>query len=111
MFHGMKKWFTSCLAAFLFFVCAPATAATPVVTVTQNASSVGRYDMYELTLTNAAIYANPWEDVLISAVFTAPSAKTYSVGGFYYDVNTWKLRFAPIPGAARAFHPTLATRG
>jgi hypothetical protein len=71
-------------------------AVVPPVTTTQNASSVGRYDIYELTMTNNTSYSNPYDGIIITAVFTAPSAKTYTVGGFYYAANTWKLRFAPM---------------
>ena len=83
------------LAALIFFASAVVISAAPVVTVTQNSASVGRYDIYELTMTNLATYANPWEDPVITAVFTAPSGTTNTVGGFYFATNTWKLRFAP----------------
>jgi hypothetical protein len=73
-----------------------AHAATPSVSVSQNTSSVGRYDVYELTMNNSASYANPWENVTITSIFTSPTGKTYMVGGFYYDVGIWKLRFAPM---------------
>jgi hypothetical protein len=88
------------IATFLFFICLAAVAAPPVVTVTQNTASLGRYDIYELTMTNMATYANPWEDPVISAVFTAPSGATNTVGGFYFAANTWKLRFAPVQAGA-----------
>jgi hypothetical protein len=65
------------------------------VIVSENDHTIGRYDIYELTLTHRKKYANPWEDVRIAATFTAPSGKEYQVGGFFYDVNTWKVRFAP----------------
>lgn len=83
------------LATAIVFVCLAAMAAPPAVTVTENADSVGRYDVYELTMTNMASYTNPWEDPLIAAVFTAPSGTNYTVGGFYYNPDIWKLRFAP----------------
>ncbi|MBC8094506.1 MAG: DUF5060 domain-containing protein, partial [Akkermansiaceae bacterium] len=73
-----------------------ALAAPPVVSVSPNATTIPRYDIYELTMAHTGAYANPWEDVAITAVFTSPSAQTYPVGGFYYDTNTWKLRFAPM---------------
>ena len=86
----------ACLTVVLLLVCAAARADPPVVTVTQNAASIGRYDIYELTMTNtASSYTNPWEDPLITAVFTAPSGTNYTVGGFYFNPSTWKLRFAP----------------
>ena len=85
-----------CLTAVSLLICAAARADPPVVTVTQNAASIGRYDIYELTMTNtASSYTNPWEDPLITAVFTAPSGTNYTVGGFYFNPSTWKLRFAP----------------
>lgn len=69
--------------------------ASPAITVSANGNSIGRYNVYELTLTGpSASYNNPWDNVKISAVFTGPSGKS-TVGGFYYNVNTWKVRFAP----------------
>jgi len=47
-------------------------------------------------MSHSDTYSNPWEDVLITVVFTSPSSSTYTVGGFYYDTDTWKLRFAPV---------------
>ena len=88
------------LTTFLYFVGVAASAAAPVVTVMQNSASLGRYDIYELTMSNTATYANPWEDPVITAVFTAPSGTTNTVGGFYCATNTWKLRFAPREAGA-----------
>jgi hypothetical protein len=76
-------------------MCIATVAAQPVVTVMQNSASVGRYDIYELTMTDMETFANPWEDPLIAVVLTAPSGTTNTVGGFYFATNTWKLRFAP----------------
>ncbi len=73
-----------------------AADAPPPVTWAQNAGTIGRYDVYEMTFTNPTAYDNPWEDVSIAATFAAPSGKTYAVGGFYHSANTWKLRFAPM---------------
>ncbi len=55
-----------------------------------------RYGVYEITITHAQSgYANVWEDMIPSATFTAPSGAKLNVDGFYYDTNTWKVRFAP----------------
>ena len=92
-FFGWKTLGISlCLALFSF----DASGASPTVSVSANLPSIGRYDIYELTMIEAGSYTNPWEDVTTTAVFTAPSGKTYTVGGFYYDTGTWKLRFAPM---------------
>ena len=76
---------------------APLAFATPTVSsVTANANSISRYDVYEVSMTaNSAGYTDPWDDINITAVFTSPTNKTFTVHGFYYDTNTWKLRFAP----------------
>jgi hypothetical protein len=88
--------FCALCASLVLSLAGFAAAAAPPVTVAQNAGTIGRYDVYELTLTNATPYENPWEDVSIAATFTAPSARTYAVGGFYYSADTWKFRFAPM---------------
>ena len=72
-----------------------AVAGIPPVLVEPNSATVGRYDIYELTLKHTGAYQNPWYDVEISAQVKSPAGKTYKVGGFYYDRNTWKVRFAP----------------
>jgi hypothetical protein len=72
-----------------------AFAASPAVTVTENANSIGRYGIYEVALAHTGTYANPWENVNITARFTAPTGRIDTISGFYYDANTWKVRFAP----------------
>ena len=83
-------------------LCLPAAvaqAAPNTVKVTQNAAAVGRYEIYELTMENGTHYENPWEDPAITAVFTSPTGRTYTVGGFLYDAknqtNTWKSALCP----------------
>ncbi|MCK4794705.1 MAG: DNRLRE domain-containing protein [Desulfobacteraceae bacterium] len=84
------------LCAFLLVTFVPAVSCALSVSVSENSQSIGRYHIYELTMSHSDTYSNPWEDVLITAVFTSPSSSTYTVGGFYYDTDTWKLRFAPV---------------
>lgn len=70
------------------------------VTVSWNTPALTRYEIYELTMTHSGNYANPWEDLTITANFRSATGKNYTVGGFYYDTNTWKLRFAPPEAGA-----------
>lgn len=63
------------------------------ITVTANTSSIGRYDVYELTIQHPISYANNWEDVTVSTVFSGP--QTINVDGFYYNAHEWRVRFAP----------------
>ena len=87
----------------------PSSGGSVPVTVTANSGSIGLYEIYELTFTNTGKYSNPWEDVTITASFQSPSGKTSTVGGFYYDTNTWKLRFAPRETGTYTWNATFAT--
>jgi len=67
-----------------------------LITVTENADPISRYGIYELSIAHDdAQYTNPWEDVSISVQFTGPSKKRYSIDGFYYNTDQWKVRFTP----------------
>lgn len=55
-----------------------------------------RYFVHEWTIAHPDdAYANPFEEVTVTMTLTAPSGATLSVFGFYYDADTWKIRFAP----------------
>ena len=56
-----------------------------------------KWDIYEITFTSDDdIYSNPFWDVEIKGNFTGPNSEILYIEGFYYDSNTWKLRFSPI---------------
>ena len=97
------------LLCSLPFLAAAHLGAQPSITVSQSSPSVARYDVLELTIAEGGSYANPWEDVSVSASFTGPSGATVSVGGFYYDVGTWKVRFAPNQAGAWSWSLTFQT--
>jgi Domain of unknown function (DUF5060) len=57
---------------------------------------VPRYGVFETTLSYpTGGLANPWEQVAVGATFTTPSGTHLNVDGFYYDVNTYKVRLTP----------------
>jgi len=56
---------------------------------------VPRWEMHEFTLRGLAGVDNPFGDAVLVGEFTAPSAKTVTVEGFYDGDNAWRLRFAP----------------
>jgi hypothetical protein len=87
-----KRFLTLCLMLFL-----AARLCAQSVTVAQNSASVGAYNVYELTLTHDdAAYANVWTSVTVWAQFINTTvACTLNIPGFYYDIDTWKVRFAP----------------
>lgn len=60
------------------------------------ATSISRYDVFELTLTYpASSLSDPYNNAIVNATFTSPSGKNLNVPGFYYDINTYKVRFSP----------------
>jgi hypothetical protein len=94
------------------------------VKVTQNTNKLMPYQVFELAFQHEGKYHNPTWDVTIDVRFTSPSAKTCTVGGFFYGstkpqkpviskhkdaqgrtsetavwpcdpANLWKARYAP----------------
>lgn len=58
-------------------------------------SDVPKYEIFELTLTSAKSYSNPFTDVEVKAVFTTPLGTKLTAYGFYDDANIWRIRVAP----------------
>lgn len=91
----MKKliqiWFILCIQfCFAMQIYSQVTLNTPV----PNTSS--KWSIYELSFnSDESNYTNPFWDVEINGVFTGPDNEILKVGGFYYDEDTWKLRFSP----------------
>lgn len=80
----------------------------PLVPPPPVGSDVGRYQVLELTVENPSDrYGNPWEQVSLQADFTAPSGQSLKVDGFFYDRDTWKLRFAPAELGRYTYRYTL----
>lgn len=66
------------------------------IKITTSGDSVGKYETFELTINHKDDhYQNVWEDVNILVDFTDESRGEFHVRGFYYDKNTWKVRFTP----------------
>ena len=94
IFQGSGRTFRRCAA--LVGIAAACLSAAPTITqVTPNATSVGKYALLELTVSLTATYTNAYDptEVALSAVFTAPSGKTWTINGFY-NGSQWKVRFA-----------------
>jgi hypothetical protein len=125
----------STLARVLFFMPLLALAVAPALAAdsppaaldvkhTQNVKVVPRWEIFEITFKHDAAYHNPFFDVAIDVVFTSPSGRKATVGGFHYGclekptivrkevptgrggtrvqpeynfpkADTWKARFAP----------------
>lgn len=58
--------------------------------------TVPNYEVFEHTIEHTSGgYDNVWEEVTVAVQLISPSGKEFSIGGFYYDENTWKFRFTP----------------
>jgi len=90
-----------------------ANATTIQRIVSQNSSTIDRYQKYELTFTLSRTYTNPFDpcEVDVTATFHQPDGTDVNIPGFYYRAYTvsgsnperyttagdisWKARFAP----------------
>ncbi len=69
--------------------------AQPTISNLTYPNVIGRYTVFEITFNHDdASYSSPWDNVIVQAGFTSPTNNTVTVDGFYYDVDTWKVRFA-----------------
>ncbi|MER3475003.1 MAG: hypothetical protein C4335_13485 [Armatimonadota bacterium] len=58
-------------------------------------TSVRRWSLWEIALSNERGYSNPFADVTLQAVLTAPSGRRVTVSGSYDGGITWRVRFMP----------------
>lgn len=92
----MKKifllFFSACFISSAF--CLPA-----IISIRQNADSVGLYDKLEISLNIKADFINPFnpDEIDITTQFISPTGKKWQIHGFYnYAMGSmWKVRFAP----------------
>ncbi|MFC1646815.1 PQQ-binding-like beta-propeller repeat protein [Patescibacteria group bacterium] len=66
------------------------------ITINVPGKPIPANSIYELTLNmNDSYYLNAYDDSNISASFTNEAGDVYETKAFYYDQNTWKIRFVP----------------
>lgn len=68
----------------------------------QNPETVARRTVGEWALRGQNDYGNPFADVVLDAVFTAPSGEVLTMPGFYDGDGIWRIRFNP--GEAGTWH-------
>lgn len=54
-----------------------------------------QWQAVEITLTSSLTYADPFQDVDVTATFTKPGSQTITRPAFWDGGRTWKVRFAP----------------
>ena len=76
-------------ALFLIMICAPfMVKANSIKLVTE----VNK--MVEITFISASTYADPFNEITLDVVFTAPGGKVYKVPAFWAGDRTWKARYS-----------------
>ncbi|MCQ6558753.1 discoidin domain-containing protein [Paenibacillus mendelii] len=58
--------------------------------------SVDQWRVAEISLTSSKTYADPFNDVDVTAEFAGPGGAVISRPAFWDGGNTWKVRFAPV---------------
>jgi hypothetical protein len=58
------------------------------------ASRVPRFGLFQQRVGFTTSVANPWEQVKMAVRLTAPSGRTFAIGGFYAAPGRWEFRFA-----------------
>lgn len=59
------------------------------------ASTVRQWSPFEIALTSTRTYANPLQDVLLTATFVSHAGEVSRVDGFWDGGDQWRVRFAP----------------
>lgn len=64
--------------------------------VAQEIVKIRENNIVEFTIkVDDSLLTNPWKDASIKTVFSHETGKKIETSGFYYDKDTWKIRFNP----------------
>jgi hypothetical protein len=99
--------------------------AVSITLISQNSSTIGRYEKFEVTFTLSQSYSNPFDPCVIdiTATFHEPDGNVVTIPAFYYryyapsgsnpetyptgGAISWKARFAPSKLGSHTFDITL----
>jgi len=102
---GLNKWVIVCILFGSTDILYARSLPPASTNVYSQAPRVSLYRVFEKTVTNTKSYANKFTDTELRVVYTAPSGKTTSFGGFFdgdgqgggdaITGHIWKMRFMP----------------
>src|SRR5687768_13238358 len=58
-------------------------------------SRIPRWSRFELAVKNSSRASDPYRDVTLDVIYTAPDGRTIAFWGFYDGGDTWRARFMP----------------
>jgi hypothetical protein len=94
----MKKGITPIISLVLLLIYFQALSTPAFKWIRHNTDQVGLYDKFEATFWLETEFENPFdpEDIDVSATFTAPSGKTWTISAFYSAISdrSWLSRYA-----------------
>ena len=73
----------------------PSAQVAPAAEAPAAAPEVPQWGRFEVAVKNPRPYADPYSDVQLNVVYTAPGGKEIAFWGFYDGGETWRLRFMP----------------
>ncbi|MCJ7728762.1 MAG: DUF5060 domain-containing protein [Sedimentisphaerales bacterium] len=103
--------------------------ATTITSISQNGSTIGRYEKFEVTFTLSQTYTNPFDPCIIdvNVSFHEPGGNVITIPAFYYrkyvvvgsnpesysspGPELWKARFAPSKPGTHTFDITIKDSG
>src|SRR5215217_4316476 len=91
-----------CIPGFVFFAGNILYAQSPVFnSATPNNTSVAKFDKFEVNINLTAGFSNAYDydDIVVTATFTAPTGKVDVVDGFYMQDFTADANGKLTPGA------------
>lgn len=85
--HVVRLLWRAVLVTLAFWVFAPGALA--------QAPTIGRWECFEVQVTNTREYADPYADVQFDAMFIAPGGFEIAVPGFFDGDRIWRVRCLP----------------
>jgi len=73
------------------------------------AAQIGQYHVYELTVSSAEQYANPFTEAALHVKFEGPGNRVIELAGFHYKDKEWRARF--VPDKPGTWHYSAELRG
>ncbi len=84
-------------------LCAPACAAPSPEEHALSRRSLERFALLEVAVPQRELYGNPFVDVALDAVCTAPSGQPRREAGFFHGGEEWRVRFRPDAVGTRSY--------
>jgi hypothetical protein len=87
--HAARRFAACLIAVVAMLSCIPATAAEARQPLTAQANCVA-----EVTLTTEISYPDPFKEMTLDALVTAPDGRQFKVPAFWAGGNEWRFRYA-----------------